>query len=330
MGDTRGKRRMNRRWLILGVLFTACTEMGFQYQTIGSIASPLIDELHIGFTEIGRLIGLYYIAGVLLSLPGGLISQRLGEKPLCAAGLAAMALGGLMMGIAHDYEFVFAGRLVSGMGAILFNLVISKMTADWFARREIVLAMAVILSTWPFGIALRLFTQPSFAAASGWRAVVLLAGGLCLLSLGVVTLCYRAPPDEDRIAIPPNRAPHRFPHLPPWRALAPVIVAGIMWGAFNAGMVGYFSFVPALLAERGGMTTAQSGALTSLALWVGMLSIPFGGFMAQRLQRPGVTVVLFCGGAAVALALIVARVPPLFACIAFGLAIGPPPGVLTS
>jgi MFS family permease len=52
--------------------------------------------------------------------------------------------------------------------------------------------------------------------------------------------------------------------------------------------------------------------------------------MAQRLQRPGVTVVLFCGGAAVALALIVARVPPLFACIAFGLAIGPPPGVLTS
>ncbi len=53
------------------------------------------------------------------------------------------------------------------MGAILFNLVITKMTADWFARREIVLAMSVILSTWPFGIALGLFTPT--AARRGVR-----------------------------------------------------------------------------------------------------------------------------------------------------------------
>jgi predicted MFS family arabinose efflux permease len=118
--------------------------------------------------------------------------------------------------------------------------------------------------------------------------------------------------------------------LPPARIIAPVIAAGIMWGSFNAGVVGYFSFVPVLLAERGGMTIAQSGALTSLALWVGMLSIPFGGYVAQWLRRPRATIVLFCGCAATALALIAAGMPPLFACIAFGLAIGPPPGVITS
>ena len=155
-----GNVAMNRRWLILGVLFLARTAMGFQYQTIGSVAPSLIGELRIGFAEIGTLIGLYHISGVFLSLPGGLIIQRLGDKRLCAAGLAAMALGGLIMALSHSYGVVFAGRLISGMGAILFNLVITKMTADWFARREIVLAMAVILSTWPFGIALGLFTQP--------------------------------------------------------------------------------------------------------------------------------------------------------------------------
>jgi len=103
-----------------------------------------------------------------------------------------------------------------------------------------------------------------------------------------------------------------------------------MWGSFNAGLVGYFSFVPALLSERGGMTIAQSGALTSLALWVGMLSIPLGGSIAQWIGRPGPTIVLFSGGAATALALIAAGAPPLIACVAFGLAIGPPPGVITS
>lgn len=321
---------MDRRWVILGVLFLARTAMGFQYQTIGSIAPSLIGELRIGFTEVGTLIGLYHISGVFLSLPGGLIIERVGDKKLCAAGLAAMACGGLIIALSQSYAGVFTGRLVSGMGGILFNLVITKMTADWFARREIVLAMAVILSTWPFGIALGLFTQPLIAGAFGWRMVVLLSGGFCLLSLLLVASWYRPPPAEAPVAAVPNAVPAGRLGLPPMRIIAPMIAAGVMWGSFNAGVVGYFSFVPVLLAMRSGMTIAQSGALTSLALWVGMLSIPFGGYVAQWLRRPGVTIVLFCGCAAMALALLVAGAPPLFACIAFGLAIGPPPGVITS
>jgi predicted MFS family arabinose efflux permease len=318
---------MNTRWVILGVLFVARTAMGFQYQTIGSAAPLLIGEPRIGFTEIGTLIGLYHISGVLLSLPGGMIIQRVGDKRLCAVGLAAMAGGGFVIALSHGYPGAFTGRLISGMGAILFNLVITKMTADWFARREIVLAMAVILSTWPFGIALGLFSQPGFAEAFGWRVAMLLAGGFCLLSLLLVALFYRAPPTEaSAIALP---AASRF-GLPPGRIIAPVIAAGIIWGAFNAGVVGYFSFVPVLFAERGGMTIARGGALTSLALWVGMVSIPLGGYVAQWIRRPGATIVLFSGGAAVALALIAAGAPPLFSCVAFGLAIGPPPGVITS
>jgi predicted MFS family arabinose efflux permease len=169
-----------------------------------------------------------------------------------------------------------------------------------------------------------LFSQPRLTEAFGWRMVMLLAGGFCLVSMLLVTLFYRAPPNEAPVA------PSETLHFPPWRIIAPVTAAGLMWGAFNAGVVGYFSFVPVLLAERGGMTPAESGTLTSLALWVGMLSIPLGGYVAQWTSRPGATIVLFSGGAAVVLASIASGAPPLFACIAFGLAIGPPPGVITS
>jgi predicted MFS family arabinose efflux permease len=317
---------VHRRWIILGVLFLARTAMGFQYESIGSVGPSLIDAFHIGFTAVGTLIGLYHITGVLLSLPGGFIIQRLGDKTTCAAGLAMMVVGGLILAAADTYGQAFAGRLLSGMGGILFNVVLSKMTADWFARREIVLAMAVVLSTWPFGIALGLFVQPRIAEAFGWRAVMLSSASFCLVSLLLMTIFYRAPPDAPaRPAASVGRTA-----LPPARALAPVIVAGLMWGAFNAGVVAYFSFVPVLLSERGGMTLIESGSLTSLALWIGMLSIPSGGFIAQRLRRPDETVVVFCGAAATALAAIVAGAPALPACIAFGLAIGPPPGVITS
>lgn len=317
---------MHRRWLILAVLFVARTAMGFQYQSVASSAPLLLRDLHVGFAEIGTLIGLYHISGVVLSLPGGLIIRRLGDKRLCALGLSLMAGGGLVMAHADSFAIALVGRLCSGMGATLFNLVITKMTADWFARREIVLAMAVILSTWPFGIALGLFSEPRIAAAFGWHAVMLLAASLCLMSLAMVTLFYRAPSHEGEVV---QAAPQGF-GLPPWRVLGPVIATGLMWGSFNAGVVTYFSFVPSFLAEAHGMTMADAGALTSLALWIGMVSIPFGGFAMQRISRPIVAVVVFCALAAASLAFIVGGAPPFLACIVFGLAIGPPPGVITS
>jgi predicted MFS family arabinose efflux permease len=297
---------MDARWLILAVLTAARTAMGFQYQTIGSTAPQLISTLGIGFTQIGTLIGLYHITGVVLSLPGGLIIQRFGDKRLCAVGLALMAGGGLMMTLAGDFAVLFCGRLVSGVGGILFNLVITKMTADWFARREIVLAMAIILATWPLGIALGLLAQPLIATAFGWRAVMLSAAVACLVSMTLVTLLYRAPAEQA-----PAGATSRL-SLPPACTLVPVIVSGVIWGAFNAGLVGYFSFVPPLLAEAGGMTISAAGAITSLALWVGILSIPIGGYVAQRLQRPALTVFLFSGAAGVALIAITEGSPALY------------------
>src|SRR5690242_12144088 len=139
---------MQRRWLILAVLFAARVVMGYQYQTVAATAPALVRELHIGYAEIGTLIGLYHISGVFLSLPGGFITRHLGDKNLCGISLALMAGGGGLMGLTDVYPVVFIGRLTSGMGGTLFNLVLTKMTADWFSRHEIVLAMAVILSTW--------------------------------------------------------------------------------------------------------------------------------------------------------------------------------------
>lgn len=314
---------IGRRWLILAILAVSRVAMGFQYQTIGSSAPGLNHDLGIGFAEIGTLIGLYHIAGVFLSLPGGLIIQRLGDKRLCAIGLAMMAGGGAIVAAAHGYGIAFTGRLISGIGGILFNLVITKMTADWFARREIVVAMAVILSTWPLGLALGLFVQPPVLAAFGWRAVMGVSAALCVASLLLVSAFYRVPEDIPAATAGPFR-------LPPGPVLAPVIAAGLVWGTFNAGLVGYFSFVPPLLASRGGMTLTQAGALTSTALWIGMLSIPFGGTVAQWLRQPAATIVLFCAILSGSLAAVVAGAPPLAACIVFGLALGPPPGVITS
>ena len=173
---------IDQRWLILVVLFVARSSFGYQFQSVAS-AAPLIEaELHIGYAAIGTLIGLYTIPGAFLSVPGGMLGARFGDRTIAVTGLVLMIGGGLLMCTGDTVLPLTAGRLISGTGAVLFSLVLNKMIIDWFAGREIVFAMGTLLSSWPFGIALGLMVQGRIAESFGWRTGMAIAA-LCPCSL---------------------------------------------------------------------------------------------------------------------------------------------------
>src|ERR671939_169557 len=136
---------MPTRWRILLLLFLARTAMAYQFQTIGSAGPFLVDALGIDYAVFGALIGLYMLPGIVFALPSGVLGQRFGAKPVVLVGLGLMALGGVVMG-ADGFVAAAGGRLISGVGAVLINVLITKMIADWFSGREIVAAMAVLIA----------------------------------------------------------------------------------------------------------------------------------------------------------------------------------------
>ena len=105
---------METRWLALAVLTAARTSMGFQFQSLASAAPPLVADLGLGYAEVGFLIGLYFLPGVALALPGGLLGRRFGDKRVVALGLALMAAGGALAGFAEGYATLAAGRTCRG------------------------------------------------------------------------------------------------------------------------------------------------------------------------------------------------------------------------
>lgn len=317
------RANLDSRWTILGALFLARTAMGFQFQSIASTAPFLIRDLQAGYAEIGTLIGLYMLPGVLIALPGGLFAGRFNDKSVCAAGLALMMLGGVLIGISHGYALAFAGRLLSGVGAVLFSLVLTKMVTDWFAGREIVFAMGVLLASWPFGIALGLLVQGTLAAALGWQAVMHGTAGLCALALVLVGAVYRPPP---RSVAPIAVAAPRLA-LPPLAEMLPAIVAGILWGCFNLALVIFFSFAPSLMVEHG-IAALAAASLTSTALWITMISVPLGGYLVERSGRPDAAIVVFCCVAGLALAALSLGALPALLCVVIGFSIGPPAGAI--
>ena len=313
------------RWTMLGMLFLVRIAMGFQFQSIASVSPFLIEDMAIGYTEIGTLIGLFMLPGVVIALPGGLLGKRFGDKRVCAFGLALMVMGGILVGISQSYVIAFAGRLLSGIGAVLFNVVLTKMVADWFAGKEIVTGFGVMLGAWPFGIALGLVSQSILAETYSWQIVMYLTAGVCAVGLGVVMALYHAPRSWDHSSLAETPTHFRIPI----QELIPVSMAGLAWGAFNVGLVIFFSFTPALLTTQG-WSAVDAGSLVSLGLWVSILSLPLGGYLTERIGFTNAMMLVFSLVTGAALFLLPYLPFPIGLSILVGLSIGPPAGALVA
>jgi MFS family permease len=318
---------MNNRWVILAILFLARSAMGLQFQSIASSAPFLIHDLGFTHAQIGSLIGLYMLPGVFISLPGGMLGKFFGDRAISTTGLALMLLGGLLTGVAHEFGWAFAGRLMSGVGSILLNIVLTKMATDWFAEDRLVLAMAILMASWPFGIAAGLVVHAPIALAFGWSWVMLSAAALCGLALFLVLVLYRPAPFTTSLQ-PAAPADHQLvPSLPPRRESLPAMVAGAIWGVYNLGFVLFISFVPLLLSERG-MPQPEAAAQVSIALWICAFSIPLGGLLLQRTGHANAALAAFSAVSGAMLLLVFAGVSPAILCAVMGLSIGPPPGAI--
>ena len=274
---------MADRWIILLVLFLARTAMAWQFQTIGALGPVLLDAFQLDFVWLGALIGLYLLPGAAFALPGGLLAQRYGAKNVVLAGLLAMAIGGALTA-ADSFPLVAGGRLLSGMGAVAINVVMTRMVTDWFAGREIITAMSIFVASWPLGLALGLVAFPSLAAATSWSAVMAVAAAAALICLALVALVYRHVP-----GMPAGAGP-AFQIGMTAREWLLISLGGLVWTTYNAGYIILISFLPEFFMARG-YSLVEAGRLVSLLGWVLIPLIPLAGYAAERLDRPNLLMV---------------------------------------
>ena len=77
---------LGSRWAFLILLLVGRMAMGFQLQAVGSVTPFLIDEFQVDYAQIGTLVGLYLLPGIVLALPGGFIGQALGDHRTLLVG----------------------------------------------------------------------------------------------------------------------------------------------------------------------------------------------------------------------------------------------------
>ena len=97
-----------KRWAMLALLFATRVGLGFQFQTMGSVADPVAARLGLSGAETGTLIGLFLIPGLVLAIPAGLPAA--GPRTACwwRSVSPSLALGGAFAAMADGFAVLAA------------------------------------------------------------------------------------------------------------------------------------------------------------------------------------------------------------------------------
>lgn len=292
----------SNRWVVLAILFLARICVGFQFIAVAAQMPQLRADLHFDYSQIGILLGVFMIAGAVLSLPSGMIANRLGDRRTIQIGLVALVAGGVILGAGDSFYGALTGRIIGGFGAVFITVPAAKILTDWFVGKEMATAMSVLGVAWPVGIAIGMSSLPFINVWFDWRIAVYLTAAAPALAIILVAILPVSGRDELSSGNPQDRAPL-------WsigrREFWIIIAGGFAWPLMSTGgYVVFSSYAPVMLIDRG-LPHTSAALVISILSWLLILIIPLGGYLADRTGKKDL---MFWGGCLLA-AFAIAMVP---------------------
>ncbi|ATL99185.1 MFS transporter [Aeromonas sp. CA23] len=132
---------------------------------------------------IGLAIGIYGMTQALFQIPFGLLSDRIGRKPLIVGGLLMFALGSVIAALTHSIWGVILGRALQGSGAI--SAAVMALLSDLTREQNRTKAMAFIGVSFGITFAIAMVTGPLITRVLGlsglfWLIALLALGGIAI------------------------------------------------------------------------------------------------------------------------------------------------------
>ena len=132
---------------------------------------------------IGFALGVYGLTQALLQIPFGMLSDKIGRKPVIAAGLVLFAIGSVIAASADSIYGVIIGRAIQGAGAIGSTII--ALAADLTREEQRTKAMAIIGLSIGFSFTIAMAISPVLNNWIGVNGIFWLTAGLALLGLFV-------------------------------------------------------------------------------------------------------------------------------------------------
>jgi predicted MFS family arabinose efflux permease len=270
-----------RGWELLGV-----TTGAFFVTMVARLApSPLVPEVMAAFGVSKSLVGLalsgMWAAYAIFQFPGGVVTDRLGERRVVLVAIGATGLASTVLAAAPTFPLfaVFAVTLGAAAG-LYFTAGTSFLTAR-FENTGRALGVHEIGAS-----AAGLFAPVASAWAAtrfGWRAGPLVPAAVALVVLAL--FAWRVPPTP-----PSNPGRSLADQLNGRRLLALLGRPGIFFTTIVA-MVGFFtwqsfaSFFPTFLVEYAGLSTGRASLVFGVVFAITIGGAPALGWASDATGR---------------------------------------------
>ncbi len=266
----------NYKWYILSLAaLTHTFSVAMPIMCMPVLFSEISDELGLSLVEVGTIWGMFGVAGIFVSLFGGLIGDRIGTKRMLAFGCLTAGLAGALRGLAVGFTSLAATVVLFGLATTMVPMGVHKTCGVWFTGKRLGLANGVVA----VGMALGFLLGSMFSATvlspllGGWRNVLFLYGAISLV-ISFLWFLTRTKPAEvgqasgDSGTVPFRRAVSRVVRIKQVWVIA-LVVLGV--GGCYQGMLGY---LPLYLREIGWEAASADGALAAFHGISMMATIP--------------------------------------------------------
>ena len=269
-----------RRYLLLAALWGFLVVNYLDRVAISFAGPSIMKSLALGPDAFGVILSSFAIGYALSQLPGGLVADRWGARPLLIAAPILWAVFTAAMGAASTLSAFVVIRILFGAAEGLGNATCFKVIADNFPVRERGRAAAIMMTSFATGPALAGPLMGSLLSAFGWRTgfVLLAIPALAFAVINAVIVPAKSgrSPRVDASAV-----------AEPEPGLSSVIRSPTLWTlaigymAFNMGYWGFLGWMPTYLSSAHHINLKSLGMLGGIPYLFGIAGLLIFGWLGS-------------------------------------------------
>lgn len=261
-----------------------------------SVAIPYVAaDLGLTPVQMGAVMSAFFISYSISQVPGGILADRFGVRPVATIALAWWSVFTAVTGAASNLWQLVATRFVFGLGEGVFPACAFKTVAMWYPKRKRATANSIMFAATFLGSALAPLIVVAIIAMWGWREVFF---ALFLPGVVMAAVFWRVIPNhpaakreiaaEELVEILTDQEEESRNAEPGKETLATILLNSVVIRyflvifTFDLTYWGFTTWLPTYLVNARGFSLVEMGITASMPAFAGTVGCIIAGWMSDR------------------------------------------------